>query len=341
MSTPMSSAATVERPARREVSSVLRFFQVADSLGVVILLLIVVTVASIIAPGFFTATNLTNLLITASIMAVTGFGMTLAIASRGFDLSVGSTQALTACTAAYLVLHVNIPVAVLGALAVGLLVGLTNGLIITRLRIPAFVTTLGMMSVVRGIALLATSGQSILITQRREFALLNTGKLLGVPVPLLIALGTLAVFYVILRHTPLGRHICAVGGNEQAAVAAGLNVKRILTITYSLVGVTAALSGIMLAAQLMVVDGTLGVGFELQAIAISVLGGTSLSGGRANLPGTFLAAVLWATISGALNMLRVPPLYQYLALGLLLLFALALDSARRALLAKAVAGSRS
>jgi ribose transport system permease protein len=158
-------------------------------------------------------------------------------------------------------------------------------------------------------------------------------------VPFLIALAVLAVFYLLLRHTPFGRHICAVGGNEQAAIAAGLNVNRLTVIAYSLVGVAAALSGVMLSSQLMVVDGTLGVGFELQAIAIAVLGGTSMSGGSANLPGTMLAAILLATISGALNILKVPPFYQYLALGLLLIFALALDTFRRAVIAKAVLGA--
>jgi ribose transport system permease protein len=337
----MTTTSAVPRTARREPSLLVRFFQLFDSLGVLALLVIVIAVTSVVTPSFFTVTNLTNVLITASILAVTGFGMTLVIAMRGLDLSVGSTEALTACVAAsLLVAGAVIPVAVLGAVVTGAAIGLINGVVISRLRIPAFVATLGMMSIVRGVALLYTNGQSVLITNNPRYALLNTGKVLGViPVPFLIALAVLAVFYLLLRHTPFGRHICAVGGNEQAAIAAGLNVNRLTVIAYSLVGVAAALSGVMLSSQLMVVDGTLGVGFELQAIAIAVLGGTSMSGGSANLPGTMLAAILLATISGALNILKVPPFYQYLALGLLLIFALALDTFRRAVIAKAVLGA--
>ena len=335
----MTTAVRTPPSKRSEPSAFVRFFQLADSLGVVIILLIVVAVTSFIAPAFFTTTNMINVLITASIMAVTGFGMTLAIAARGLDLSVGSMQALTACVAASILMPAGIPLAVAGALGVGLLLGVINGVLISKLRIPAFVATLGMMSVVRGVALLFTHGQSILITQRREYALLNTGRVLGIPIPLLIALATLLMFYILLRHTPFGRHVCTVGGNEQAAVAAGLKVDRITIITYALVGMTAAISGVMLSSQLMVVDGTLGVGFELQVIAISVLGGTSMAGGNANLPGTFLAAILLATISGALNILKVPPFYQYLALGLLLLFALSLDTLRRSIIAQAATGA--
>lgn len=337
----MTTTPAVQGTARRGPSLLVRFFQLFDSLGVLALLLIVIAVTSVIAPSFFTVTNLTNVLITASIMAVTGMGMTLVIAMRGLDLSVGSTEALTACVAAsLLVAGAAIPVAALGAVAVGALIGLANGVVISRLRIPAFVATLGMMSIVRGAALLYTNGQSVLISNNPRYALLNTGKVFGViPVPFLVALVVLGIFYLLLRHTPFGRHICAVGGNEQAAVAAGLNVNRLTVVAYALVGVAAALSGIMLSSQLMVVDGTLGVGFELQAIAIAVLGGTSLAGGSANLPGTLLAALLLAAISGALNILKVPPFYQYLALGLLLIFALSLDTFRRAVIAKAVLGA--
>lgn len=338
----MTTTSAVQGAARRGPSPLVRFFQLFDSLGVLALLVIVIAVTSVVTPSFFTVTNLTNVLITASIMAVTGFGMTLVIAMRGLDLSVGSTEALTACVAAsLLVAGAAIPAAVLGAVVTGAVIGVINGLVISRLRIPAFVATLGMMSIVRGAALLFTEGQSVLITNNPRYALLNTGKVFGVvPVPFLIALAVLAVFYLLLRHTPFGRHICAVGGNEQAAIAAGLNINRLTVVAYSLVGVAAALSGVMLSSQLLIVDGTLGAGFELQVIAIAVLGGTSMAGGSANLPGTLFGAILLATISGALNILKVPPFYQYLALGLLLIFALALDTFRRAVIAKAVLGAR-
>ncbi len=314
----------------------MRFLQFFDSLGVLTLLIIVVVVASIIASGFFTYTNITNTIIIASIAAVTGFGMTFAIAMGGFDLSVGSVQALTAITAAALMQVSTMPLAILGALATGGCLGLINGLLITRLRIPAFVATFGMMSIVRGVALLTTQGQSVMITGRSAYAAINNGKVAGLPVPLLIVLVVFVLLYFLLRHTPFGRHVCAIGGNRRAAIASGIHIERTTLLVFGLVGLTAAVSGVMLSAQLLIVDGTLGAGFELQTIAISVLGGTSLAGGSGNLFGTLLASLLLATISSALNILKVEAFYQYLYLGLLLILALYLDTLRRELIAGSI-----
>jgi ribose/xylose/arabinose/galactoside ABC-type transport system permease subunit len=318
------------------VSNATRFIQVAESLGVFALLMIVVIGASIVAPGFFTYTNLTNTLISASITAVTGLGMTFAIAMGGFDLSVGSVQVLTAIVAADLLSVVDPPLAIVGALLAGLTLGLLNGILISKLRLPAFVVTFGMMSIVRGVALLVTQGQSVMITRHSEFGLLNNGKILGLPVPLVIMIIVFIVLSALLKHTPFGRHACAIGGNRAAAIVSGINVDRTTIAVFGLVGVTAAISGVMLSSQLMIVDATLGTGFELQAITVSVLGGTSLSGGHGNLVGTIFAALLLATIASALNILKVIAVYQYLALGVLLIFALSIDSARRAFITKSL-----
>jgi ribose/xylose/arabinose/galactoside ABC-type transport system permease subunit len=318
------------------VSHATRIIQFAESLGVFVLLVIVVAGASILAPGFFTYTNLTNTLITASITAVTGLGMTFAIAMGGFDLSVGSVQVLAAIVAAGLLSMVEPPLAILGALLTGLALGLLNGILISKLGLPAFVVTFGMMSVVRGVALLVTQGQSVMITKHIEFGLLNNGKIFGIPVPFITMMVVFIVLSVLLRDTPFGRHACAIGGNRAAAIVSGINIDRVTIAVFGLVGVTAATSGVMLSSQLMIVDATLGIGFELQAITVSVLGGTSLSGGHGNLVGTVFAALLLATIASALNILKVVPFYQYLALGLLLIFALAIDSARRAFIARSL-----
>lgn len=313
-----------------------RLVQVAESLGVFVLLVIVVTTASIIAPGFFTYTNLTNTLIAASITAVTGLGMTFAIAMGGFDLSVGSVQVLTAIVVASLLSVVGPPLAILGAVLTGLAIGLLNGVLISKLRLPAFVVTFGMMSVIRGVALLVTQGQSVMITRHVEFGLLNNGKTLWLPVPFFIMAIVFAILSILLKNTAFGRHACAIGGNRAAAIVSGVNIDRVTIAVFGLVGVTAAISGVMLASQLMIVDATLGTGFELQAITISVLGGTSLSGGHGNLIGTVFAAILLATIASALNILKVISFYQYLAMGALLIFALAIDTARRAFIAKSL-----
>ena len=313
-----------------------RLVQVAESLGVFVLLVIVVTTASIVAPGFFTYTNLTNTLIAASITAVTGLGMTFAIAMGGFDLSVGSVQVLTAIVVASLLSVVGPPLAILGAVLTGLAIGLLNGVLISKLRLPAFVVTFGMMSVIRGVALLVTQGQSVMITKHVEFGLLNNGKIVGLPVPFFIMVIVFVILSILLKNTAFGRHACAIGGNRAAAIVSGVNIDRVTIAVFGLVGVTAAISGVMLASQLMIVDATLGTGFELQAITVSVLGGTSLSGGHGNLIGTVFAALLLATIASALNILKVISFYQYLAMGVLLIFALAIDTARRAFIAKSL-----
>src|SRR3984893_11951750 len=206
------------------VANATRFIQVAESLGVFALLLIVVIARSIIAPGFFTYTNLTNTLISASITAVTGLGMTFAIAMGGFDLSVGSVQVLTAIVAAGLLSVVDPVLAIVGALLAGLTLGLLNGILISKLRLPAFVVTFGMMSIVRGIALLVTQGQSVMITRHSEFGLLNNGKILGLPVPLIVMMIVFVVLSALLKHTPFGRHACAIGGNRGAAIVSGVSI---------------------------------------------------------------------------------------------------------------------
>ncbi len=336
METPIASTAAA--PGKKSLPFILRFFQIFESLGVLVMLLVLFGVMSVLKPVYLNTNNLNNIIITGSIIAVTGLGMTIAVAMGDLDLSVGSNQALTACIAADLLTRTSMPLTIGATLLIGLLVGVTNGIIISRLKVPAFVATLGMMSVLRGAALLYTDGQSILIMGYDNFASLNTSKVLGLPMPFIIALATLLVFYILLRHTPFGRHVCAIGGNENAARATGLRIGLTRVIVFGLVGMAAALSGIMLSAQLLFVDGTLGKGLELQAIAVTVLGGTSLAGGSGNLPGTLLGALLIAAINSALNILKVPPFYQYLALGLLLILALSLDTARRAIIKRVVTG---
>ena len=337
MQTQASSSTTLTE--RQQLPLILRSLQIFESLGVVALLLIVLVVMSISNPVYVNYNNLNNIIITASIIAVTGLGMTLAIAMGDLDLSVGSNQALSACIAADLLTKTSLPLTIAGTLSLGLGIGLINGIIITRLRVPAFGATLGMMSILRGAALLYTDGQSFLIMGYDNFARLNSAKVLGIPMPFIIALAILIIFYILLRHTPFGRHVCAIGGNEQAARATGLKIAKTRVMVFGLVGMSAAMSGIMLAAQLLFVDGTLGAGLELQAIAVTVLGGTSLAGGSGNLPGTLLGAILIASINSALNILKVPPFYQYMALGLLLILALTLDTIRRAVIKRVVTES--
>jgi ribose/xylose/arabinose/galactoside ABC-type transport system permease subunit len=340
MTTETQTTRRTTESGNRGIAIALRFFELFESLGVLVMIVLVVALVSTATPNFLQPHNVSSVLVSAAIIAVPALGMTLALAMGALDLSIGSLQALAACAVAILLGTLAIPLSIGATLLLGSLVGLVNGLIVTRLGVPAFVATLGMMSVLRGAALLITDGQSILLMDQPEFARLNTGQLLGVPIPVLTALGAFVVLWLVMRHTPFGQHVCAIGGNERAAIVTGLKVDRIKVLVFVIVGVTAALSGVMLTSRLMIVDGTLGVGLELQAIAVVVLGGTSLMGGNANLTGTMLAAVLLAVINSALNILKVESFYQYLALGLLLIFALALDTLRRAIVRRAVTEGR-
>ncbi len=339
MTADTSGAAKAEAGSRG-IDRALRFFELFENLGVLIMIVVVVALVTSATPAFLSPHNVSSLLVTAAIAAVPALGMTLALAMGALDLSIGSLQALAACTVAILLGTVGIPLSIGATVLLGAAVGLANGLIVTRLGVPAFVATLGGMSVLRGAALLITDGQSILLMDQPDFARLNSGEVLGVPIPVLIALGLFAALWLVMRHTAFGQHICAIGGNEKAAQATGLHIDRVKVLVFVIVGATAALSGVMLTSQLMIVDGTLGVGLELQAIAIVVLGGTSLMGGNANMFGTLLAAVLISVINSALNILKVEPFYQYLALGLLLIGALALDTLRRQLIKRAVTEGR-
>lgn len=308
-----------DRAARREA--------LVDRSAIFAPFAVIAALAAILVPGFLSLANVQSVLVNAAIVAIVGFGMTLAIVIRGLDLSVGAVAALTSCVGAAAINAFGTPFGVAGTLLLGLLVGLTNGGLIIVLRVPAFVATLATMGIARGSALLFTNGERVHL-ESEGLRHLATDKLLGIPLPFLIALVLCAAFHLLLERTPFGRHASAVGGNPSAAREAGLNAVWIGMVVYAVSGMAAASAGLLLLAQLGTVDATPIQGLELQAIAIAVLGGTSIAGGIGNLPGAFIASLLLAMISSALNLRNIPGYYQYLALGLLLLLALSLDAVR-------------
>ncbi|WP_119273545.1 ABC transporter permease [Taklimakanibacter deserti] len=302
----------------------------ADSAAAVIALVAVLVVFSLVSPHFLTFINIQNIVVRAAILAVTGLGMTLIISMRALDLSVGSVMGFAAIVAAELLVRgVAMPLVVLAGLAAGGLLGLLNGLLITLLKIPSFVATLATLSMIFGIELLITDGQTVSI----HTPLLNrivVGNMFGViPGAVVIALIVFAATWLIFYRTPFGRHVAAIGGDLKSAVGAGINVRLVTTGAFVLVGLCAALSGLMTAAQLQNVNSTIGVGAELTAIAVVVVGGTSLSGGRGNLFGTLCAALLLSAIKSGLNIANVSPLWEDLVFGGILIVALIVDGLRR------------
>jgi ribose/xylose/arabinose/galactoside ABC-type transport system permease subunit len=307
-----------------------KFWQMWERFGLLFIIAIAIIALSFTSDNFATPSNFRNFINQAAVVAITGAGMTLAIACGGFDLSVGSVMALSACLGARTVIAGGVAESVAVSLATGLFIGMLNGLIITKLKVPAFIATLAMMTIVRGSALVYTQGREINIitapAREAAYKFFGGGFVFSLPVPMLLMIAIVATFYLVLNHTRFGRHICATGSNEEAAVYSGLNTDRIKIAVFALVGLTAGISAVIQTSQLMGVNaGTCGMGFELQAIAVVVLGGTSLRGGKGKLCGTMAGAILVAIANNGLNLHNTPIFYQYLVFGFILLAAVSMD----------------
>jgi len=226
-----------------------QFWKIWEKFGLFIVILAGVIGLSLSSPNFATLSNFKNFINQAAVVAIAGAGMTFAIASGGFDLSVGSCLALAACFGAKTLIGSSVTASISISLAIGLSIGLINGLIITKLKVPTFIATLAMMTIVRGIALIYTKGReiNIIIDPAKEAAykFFGGGYLFSLPVPMLLMILVFIIFYIILNHTAFGRHVCAVGSNEEAAVYSGLAVDRIKIIVFTIVGLTAAVSAVI------------------------------------------------------------------------------------------------
>ena len=296
------------------------------SIGLVVL--IVGLVLAILTPNFMRLDNLLNVLANASIVGIVGLGMTLAIAAGMFDLSVGSTAAFASCITLSLVPEYGVLPSVLAGLVAGALIGLCNGLIITELRVPAFIATMAMMTIVRGAALIFTNGRDIYLFGFPAYKVLTRRVFGTVHMPVILVLVILMILILMIKHTRFGRHILAVGSNLPATKRAGVRTSLVIWGVFATVGITAALTGLIVSAQVLTANARLNFGLELSAIAVVVIGGTALDGGRANLIGTLLGSLLVAMINNGLNLLNVPIFYQQLTVGLLLLAALAFSVRR-------------
>ncbi len=304
-----------------------RFGGMWDRFGIFLILVLLLAVFAATNPYFRKPANLTNLLAQAVPLGVAAIGMTFAIISGAFDLSVGSTMALTACVMVSLIDRIGFYPALLAGLALGAVLGLINGLIVTKARVVPFIATLATLWIYRAVAFIYTKNSPV---QSRDpaFTGLN-GRFLGIPYLFLIMIACYLVGYVILYHTPFGRRVFAIGGNRKAAVLSGINVPRVTAMVFMLVGLFGALGGSLLAVRLWSAKADTAMGYELMVIATVVLGGTRLGGGSGTLSGTFGAALLFAVIYNAMDMFQVQSYWQKIALGGILLLALSLDGLRR------------
>jgi ribose transport system permease protein len=288
-------------------------------------LLIEILLFAVLSKSFLTVGNLISVTRQASVTAIISFGMTLVIITGGIDLSVGSIVAVAGVLAAF-EMKVGMPVAlaVVFGLAIGFVAGGINGVVISMTNIPAFAVTLGMMTAVRGVAGLISRGSPISVSDQVGFLKIGGGYVGMVPIPVIIALLVFFVLHVLLSHTKFGVNVYAVGGNESAANLCGINVKKVKTLVYIIIGVLSAISGIVLTSRLYSGDPSVGSGFELDAIAATILGGTSLKGGTGNLVGTLLGSLTIAVLLNGLTLLNVSYYNQLVIRGLVVMFALIL-----------------
>jgi ribose transport system permease protein len=285
-------------------------------------------VMACVSREFLAAQNLTNIARQVSINAILAVGMTVVILSGGIDLSVGAVLALSMTTvAAAMLAALPMPVAIVLALAVGLLCGSINGLLVAYVRLPAIIVTLAMMEIPRGAALLYTKGYP-LSGLPGAFAFWGRGRILGVPTPILIMLAVFAVAYVVLNHYPVGRYLYGLGGNEEAVRLSGVRVERYKLLAYAVSGFTAALGGVVLSSRLMSGEPNAGQGFELDAIAAVVLGGATITGGRGHILGTLVGALMLGVLNNGLNLMEVSPHTQRVLKGVIIILAIYAGSAK-------------
>lgn len=293
--------------------------------GTLLGLVLMLAVFAAVAPGFLSERNLVNILQQSSINAFVALGMTLVIISGGIDLSVGPTAALAAVLAAGLMAAgVPVPLAILAALALGACCGAVNGMLISFGGLQPFIVTLGTLSTYRALALIVTGGNPILGIPHALRVVAN-GHVLGIPTAVALVAVVAILAALMLRRTPFGEYLLAVGGNEEASRVAGVPIALTKIGAYALSGTLAALAAMILIGRLGAAEPILGNLWELDAIAAAAIGGASLMGGKGSIVGRLLGAVILGAMRNGLTLLNVQAFYQLLATGLIILFAMLLD----------------
>jgi ribose transport system permease protein len=296
--------------------------------GLMIGFLFISLVISIVTPDFLSSTNLLNILRQSSIVGVMAIGTTFVIIGGGFDISVGSLLALTAAMS--LKLQQVLPWYVVACLVLlaGAFFGLVNGLLTAKLHIVAIITTLGTMTILRGLTYLYTGGYPVMGSSE-EFKFIGSGYLGPIPFPILIFLSMVVLWQFILSKTTLGRYACAVGGNKETTRLSGVAVDFYHVMTFVIGGLMAAMAGIIYASRLNSATPLAGQGYELDAIASCVIGGTSVSGGEGSIVGTMIGVLLLNVVSNMFNLLGIQVYVQYLIKGIIILTVVGFDSYTR------------
>lgn len=306
----------------------MKFWNLWDKAGIYIISFLTLMIFTILAPNIISLANISNLLSQTSMVAIAAAGMTFAITAGGFDLSIGSTLAITTCILGKTIPVIGLWPAVMLSIAVGIILGTVNGVIITKFKIQTFVATLATMIIYRGLALIYTNGRDATLMNYREIKIFSGGDIFNIPVPILMTVVIFTIAFIVYKYTPFGLYVRSIGSNETASRISGLKVNKVLTLVFIVTAVTAVFSGIIQTSQLLTGNGRFGVGFELEVITATILGGTSLAGGRGNIWGTLSAAIMLGIVKNGLNLLGVGDSYQKLATGLILVAALSISGIR-------------
>ncbi len=322
-----ASSRDVMTPSSRRVywDKCMRHPAVFPLLGFIVLFVLMVFLSG----SFLTFNNLTNVARQVSINAIIAVGMTCAILTGGIDLSVGSVMALSGTVAAGLMITgIPMPLALLAGLLIGALFGAINGACVAYARMPPIIVTLASMSVARGLALIYTGGYPV-SGLPDPFAFFGRGEVMGIQVPILIMAGIYIIAYAMLNHMSFGRYVYAIGGNEEAARLSGIRISRYKLLVYVISGLTAALAGLVLTSRLMSGQPNAGEGFELDAIAAVVLGGTAITGGKGAIIGTLVGAMMLGILNNGLNLMGVSPYVQNVIKGGIILAAIYISAEKR------------
>ena len=300
-----------------------------ENLGIIVAFLVLCVFLSVFpktSGSFFTRQNIFNVLRQISTNLFLACGMTMVIILGGIDLSVGSIIALSGCISAGCVARYNLPlpIALLMGLLVGHLVGMFNGAVISKTTIPAFIVTLATMNIAKGLAYVYTGGSPVRVVTK-EWQFLGAGYVGIFPTPVVILVIVLIITAIIMNKTKMGRHMYAVGGNQQAAEFSGIKVEKVKFFVHAFSGLMAGLAGIVLASRMYSGQPTAGDGAEMDAIAAVVVGGTSMAGGSGKIGGTIIGGLIIGVLNNGLNLLNVNSFWQYVVKGVVILLAVFLD----------------
>ncbi len=305
------------------------FSRLWDSAGMLLVFALLFVGCSIFVENFFSVANLRGLALSVSTIGMIACTMMFCLAAGDFDLSVGSVVAFAGVLGATVMNATgSVALGVAAALGSGALVGFVNGVMVAWVGINALIATLASMQIVRGLGFIASDGRAVGIRTDSFFAFGNSA-LLGVPTPVWLTIGCFAIFGVLLNLTVFGRNALAIGGNKEAAHLAGVPVTRIKVVIFTLQGLVAAFAGLVLAARMTSGQPNTSQGLELEVISACVLGGVSLSGGVARIGAVVAGVLIMGLVQNAMNLLNIPPFYQYVARGLILLGAVMLDRFKR------------